>query len=143
VLRTPIYADVVWPALILELRLLSILPICVGLLVEWLALCFGGFGLGWKKAAYVDIGMNAASTALGIFAIPLAGLVVIFSPATSWEWPITLIVAILVTTSIESAVLMWGYRIQIDRRRFAVLAVANAVSTIIAFTSVMIHPPRV
>ena len=77
------YADVVWPALILETHLLSILPISAGLLVEWFALRFGGFALGWKKAAYVDLGMNAVSTAVGILAIPLTGLIVIFSPATA------------------------------------------------------------
>ena len=138
----PIYADVVWPALMLEARLLSILPIGVGLLIEWIALRFGGFGLDWKKAAYVDVGMNAVSTVVGIPAIPLTGLIVAFSPAVSLEWPITLVLAVLVTTSVEAAVVQWGFKIEVDNRRFAVLACANAASTAIAFVSVMTHPTQ-
>jgi hypothetical protein len=38
-------ADVVWPALFLEKRLLSIWVMSIGLIVEWLVLWLGGFGL--------------------------------------------------------------------------------------------------
>ena len=67
-------ADVVWPALFLEKRLLSIWVISIGLVVEWLVLWLGGFGLSWKRAVVVDLVMNAASTIVGIVLILLAGL---------------------------------------------------------------------
>ena len=67
-------ADLVWPALALEQRMLSVVPIVVGLIVEWLALWLGGFGLKWKKAALVDVVMNAASALIGIFLIPALGM---------------------------------------------------------------------
>jgi hypothetical protein len=64
-----------WPAMVLEERLLSVIPIVAGLVVEWLALRFGGFDLSWKKAAVVDVVMNAVSTIVGIVLIPVLGLV--------------------------------------------------------------------
>jgi hypothetical protein len=66
--------DIVWPALLLEGRLLSTIPILTGLVVEWLALRFGGFGLSWKRAAIVDVAMNAVSTAVGVVLIPALGI---------------------------------------------------------------------
>ena len=59
-------ADMLWPALVLEQRLLSAIPITVGLGNEWLALRFGGFGLSWKKAVVVDLVMNTVSSVAGI-----------------------------------------------------------------------------
>jgi hypothetical protein len=78
-LTVPLYADVVWPALVLEQRILSVIPITAGLIVEWAALCFGGFGLSWKKAAVVDVVMNAVSTGAGIVLIPALGFAWEFS----------------------------------------------------------------
>jgi hypothetical protein len=68
----------VWSALLLEQRVLSIIPITAGLLVEWLPLWFGGFGLSWKKSAVVDVVMNAISTGVGVFLIPALGF--------AWEY---------------------------------------------------------
>ena len=90
-----LYADVVWPALFLEQQMLSIVPITVGLLVECIALRYGGFGLSWKRAAQVDLSMNAVSTFAGMFLLPLAGVSVIFAPG-SWAWPLTVVMAVLV-----------------------------------------------
>jgi len=42
-------ADLVWPALLLEQRMIAVLPIATGLLAEWLVLWLCGFGLTWKK----------------------------------------------------------------------------------------------
>ena len=57
-LHAPILSDMVWPALLLEQRLISVIPISVGLMTEGLALRFGGFELSWQRAALVDVVMN-------------------------------------------------------------------------------------
>ena len=153
-LTVPLYADVVWPALVLEQRILSVIPITAGLIVEWAALCFGGFGLSWKKAAVVDVVMNAVSTGAGIVLIPALGFaweffpglvlykvfkVGTFNPGT---WAATFVMAVLATTAIEASVVRWAFKVPLDRRRFWILCAANCVSVAIAFASLLIHPPN-
>jgi len=143
-----------WPAMVLEERLLSVIPIVAGLVVEWLALRFGGFDLSWKKAAVVDVVMNAVSTIVGIVLIPVLGLVweifpgVVlykffsigtFNPGT---WAATFAMAVFATTAIEAAVVNWGFKIQLDRRRFWILCGANGLSVAIAFASLWVHPTK-
>jgi hypothetical protein len=148
-----VLADMVWPALVLEQRLISVVPISVGLVVEWLALRFG-FGLSWKRAALVDIVMNLASTVAGIPLIPLLGLawevfpglvlykvfnIGTFNPGT---WAATFLIATLATVAVEAAVVRWGFKIALSRYRFGILCAANAASVAIAFGSLWLHPPR-
>jgi len=137
-----VYADVVWPALILEAKLLSVLPIGVGLLVELVALRYGGFGLSWKRAAQVDISMNAVSALAGCFLIPIVGLGAAVLAPLAWQWPVTAITAVLVTTMIEAGVVSLGFKIEMDRKRMAILAAANAVSVGIALAGVWMSPPK-
>jgi hypothetical protein len=146
-------ADMVWPALILEQRLVSAIPIIVGLVIEWLALRFGGFGLAWKKAAIVDVAMNAVSTVAGIPLIPLLGLawelvpgqllykfnIGTFNPFT---WLATLVLATAATAAIEAAVVAWGFKVDMTKKRFGVLFLANGASVGIAFASLFLHPPK-
>jgi hypothetical protein len=144
---TPLSADVVWPALLLEQRLLSVIPITVGLIVEWLALWFGGFGFSWKKAAVVDVAMNAVSAAVGAVLIPALGLLWELLPGqvihkvfhvgtfNPWTWAATIAIAVLVTTAIEAAVVRWGFKVVLIGRRLWVLGAANCVSIGIAFLS--------
>jgi len=151
---SPILADMVWPALVLEQRTLSVAPIAGGLLVEWLALCFGGFGLSWKKAAVVDIAMNAVSTGVGIPLIPVLGFMWELFPGSFINdafhvgtfnygtWAVTFAIAVLATTLIEAAVVRWGFKIAIGKRRFSILCIANTASVAIAFASLWINPPR-
>src|ERR1700722_6453575 len=73
-------ADLVWPALLLEQRMIAVLPIAAGLLAEWLVLWLCGFGLTWKKAAVVDLVMNTVSSLVGIPLIPFLGFVWEFFP---------------------------------------------------------------
>ena len=151
---TPILADMVWPALILERRILSALPISAGLVVEWLVLWRASFGLSWKKAAVVDLVMNAVSTGAGLVAIPLLGFlweifpgllvyklfnVGTFNPGT---WLATFVMAVLATTATEAAVIRWGFKIPLGSRRFWILCVANVVSVAIAFASLWTNPPK-
>ena len=150
----PIVADMVWPALILEQRILSVLPISAGLVVEWLVLWRADFGLSWKKAAVVDMVMNAASMAAGGVAIPLLGLlwevfpglvlykafhIGTFNPGT---WFATFVMAVLATTAVEAAVVRWGFNIPLGSRRFWILSAANLTSVAIAFASLWTRPPR-
>ena len=147
-------ADLVWPALALVQRMLSAVPILAGLIVEWLALWLGGFGLTWKKAAIVDVVMNAASALIGIFLIPVLGMGWEYGPA-QWiekfmpigmtfqiDWLAAFAIAVCATTAIEAAAVRWGFKIPLGVRRFLVLLGANATSVGIAFVSVMLHPGR-
>ena len=151
---TPTYADVVWPALVLEKRLLSVLPITTGLIVEWLALWFGGFGLSWKRAAVVNVVMNAVSTAAGIVLIPALGLVWEFLPGqvvhrvfdvgtfNPITWIATFVLAVLATTAIEASVVRWGFKVGLTGRRLCILCGANCASVSVAFVSIGMHAPR-
>jgi hypothetical protein len=145
-------ADLVWPALALVERMLSVAPIVAGLIVEWLALWLGGFGVTWKKAAVVDVVMNGASALIGVFLIPALGMGWEYGPG-EWiekiipigmtfqiDWLAAFVIAVSATTVIEAAVVRWGFRITLGARRFAVLLGANAVSVGIAFVSIMLHP---
>lgn len=144
----------VWPALVLEQRILSVVPITAGLIVEWLALWLGGFGLSWKKAVVVDLVMNAASSALSAFLIPALGLgwgflaeFTLFKPlhtdTFNWgSWAFTLVIAVLATTGVEAVVVRSGFKVPLNRRRFWILCAANFASVAIAFASLWIYPPK-
>jgi len=144
----PLYADMVWPALILETRILSVIPITEGLIVEWLALWLG---LSWKKVAVIDVVMNTVSTGAGVVLIPALGFaweyfpgpviskvfnVGTFNPGT---WAATFAIAVLATTAVEASVVKWGFKVPLGRRRFWICA-ANCVSVAIAFVSLWIRP---
>jgi hypothetical protein len=153
-LITSLYADMVWPALVLEKRILSVGPITAGLLIEWFALWRCGFGLSWKKAAVVDITMNAVSAAIGVVLIPALGFgweyfaeFVIgrflnlgsFNPIS---WVVTFLIAVFATTLIEAAVVRWGFNILLGQQRFWTLFAANFISVALAFISLIGHPPN-
>ncbi|HVN93867.1 MAG TPA: hypothetical protein VMT38_09225 [Terracidiphilus sp.] len=145
-------ADLVWPALALVQRMLSVVPIVAGLIVEWLALWLGGFGLKWKKAIVVDVVMNAASALIGLFLIPALGMGWHYGPGQLIDRLIPIgmtfhidslaayVIAVAVTTAIEAAVVRWGFKIRLGARRFAILLGANAISVGFAFVSVIMHP---
>jgi hypothetical protein len=147
-------ADVVWPALYLEGRLFSVLPISVGLVAEWLFLYFGGFGLSWKKAIIVDVVMNTVSSVAGIVLIPVLGLLWEIGPGmvvnrvfnvgtfNPISWIATYLLSACASTAIEASVVKWGFKIPLGQKRFWILFGANAVSTGIAFASFLIHPPQ-
>ena len=146
-------ADIVWPALVLEKRMLSLVPIVVGLIVEWLALWLCGFGLTWTKAAVVDVVMNTVSSLAGILLIPALGMGWEYGPGqllrriaslgslSDIDWLATFAIALLVTTGVEALVVRWGFRIPLGRRRLAVLLGANFASVGFAFVSVILSRP--
>jgi hypothetical protein len=150
---TPIFADVVWPALFLEDRLFSWWAIGLGLVVEfffvrWLTT------LNLRMCVVADLSMNAASALLGIFLIPLAGIaweffpglilynifrVGTFNPGT---WAATFLLAVLINAVLELLVLRLAFRQKVGKRVFWWLCVANSLSVALAFGSLLVRPPR-
>ncbi|HNV85918.1 MAG TPA: hypothetical protein PKL97_02985 [Candidatus Omnitrophota bacterium] len=147
------YADLVWPAMYLEQRILSWWVISAGLLVEYLFVRkITSFGV--TKSALVTFCMNLASTLLGIILIPLAGIGWELFPGTflypalrmgtfnPYTWIATCLSAILVNTVIESLVMRWAFKNKIGRKGFGWLYLANTVSVGLAFGSLWIMPMR-
>jgi len=144
-------ADVVWPALFLETRLLTWWTVSIGLLVEFLVI-WKAFGLSAKRAALIDLAANAASVLLGIILIPLAGIawevfpglvfykvfnVGTFNPVT---WAATYLFAVAINAGLEWTVIQKGFRLPIGKRGFWIIAGANAISVAVAFGSLLVFP---
>jgi hypothetical protein len=145
-------ADMVWPALFLAERMAAWWGIGLGLLVE---LFFVRFltGFSWLKSALVDIAMNAASSLLGLFLIPITGVVWEFSVGRIlWHfhigtfnpgtWTVTFVFAALINAALEASVLRYAFRQRPFKRLFLWLALANAISVAIAFISLFRNPPQ-
>ena len=146
-------ADVVWPALWLAGRLVAVWAIAIGLVVElffvrWLT------GFGWGKAVLADVAMNAASSLIGVFLIPVAGLAWEFSAGIAlykvfnigtfnpFTWAATFVVAVFVNSALETTVLCYGFRQRTFKRFFWWLSLANAFSVGIAVASIFLNPPQ-
>lgn len=147
------YANVVWPALYLEMRVLTWWAILSGLLVEFLFL-WKFLRLPIKRAGVAAIAMNAGSTILGILLIPLAGIaweffpgsflyplldVGTFSPVT---WAATFVFAVLINACTEGFVLWKLFKLPWARKLFWGLAAVNSISVGIALGSLFIVPVR-
>jgi len=146
------YADVVWPALFLERKMLSIPVIASGLLVEALVLR-SIFAMNWKRAFKASLVVNAISTVLGVLLIPLAGIgweffpglilyrqfdLGTFNPIT---WSATFLLALGITTSIEVLCLRRLFGVPAGRRTWLWWTLANVVTVGLAFVSLIIQPP--
>ena len=141
-----IFADVIWPALFLEARLLSIWIILVGLVVEYFFV-WRITNLGPFKSILADVVMNAASTIPGIILIPAFGLVVAivsgelvgnaFSPIV---WTATFLTCVVLNTLIEWFVLWKLFKQALGKKQFWMLALANGLSVGIAFASFLVYP---
>lgn len=150
-LPTAASANLIWPAALLEARLLSAPVIAAGLLIEIAVLRFG-FRLGWARAALAATAVNAISAAIGLIAIPLLGIVWeifpgilihralnvgTFNPVT---WAATFAIAALVTALIEALALRWIFRLPWTCARSAIWLLANAVTVALAFLSFFVTP---
>ena len=69
----PIGTAAVWPALLLEGRILTWWAILVGLVVEYFFVR-NITELSWSRAALADVAMNAATSVIGILLIPISGI---------------------------------------------------------------------
>lgn len=144
-------ADVVWPALFLETRLFSWWAIAVGLVAEYLFVRWL-FQLSIRRAAIATVVANAASSIAGVLLIPLAGIIwelfpgSIYMYALKWgtfnpiTWAATFMLACLVNTGIETLVYKKGFKLQVLRREFWWIFVANAVSVGVAFVTLFMVP---
>ena len=146
-----LYADVVWPELYLEQRILSFWPITIGLLVEYLFVRrLTGFGV-WKSIK-ADVLMNLASSLIGIVLRPISGVlweifpgiimyrllnVGTFNPVT---WIATCVLAAIVNAIIEGFFLRIVFKTKLAFNNFFWLFLANAISVGIAFESFWIIP---
>jgi len=149
----PIFADMVWPALLLEGRILTWWAILAGLFVEYFFVR-GITDLSFSRAGLADIAMNAASTLLGILLIPIAGIIWEFFPGiiiykifdigtfNPGTWLATILMAAFLNTFIERFVLRKFFKQPVvGKRGFWLLFAGNAISVAIAFGSILYRPP--
>ncbi len=150
----PIFGDVVWPALLLEGRVLTWWAILIGLVAEFFFVC-GVTDLSLSRAAFADVAMNAASALLGILLIPMAGAlsgrfflesscikfnIGTFNPGT---WVATILMAASINTFIERFVLRRFFKQPVaGKRGFWLLFAGNSISIGLAFGSIIYKPPQ-
>ncbi|MDG2523238.1 hypothetical protein P7B02_17040 [Caulobacter segnis] len=144
------YANLIWPVLFVEMRLLTIPVIAAGLLIESLMLRFG-FGMSWLRSVLLAVTANAFSAALGAFLIPLAGIVWeifpsllirpfvrgTFNPIT---WAGTFALAVAITASLEVLCLRFAFKTPWSRRRWQLWLGANAVTVALACVGLFFGP---
>jgi hypothetical protein len=148
-----VFADMIWPALFLEGRLLSVPVIVAGLIIEFFFI-WRITDLGVSRAILADLVMNATSTLLGIFLIPISGIVwevfpgiVIykwfnigtFNPGT---WLATFCLAVLINAALETFVVAKVFRQKMGKRGFGWLCFANALSVGLAFATFLAYPMK-
>ncbi len=148
-----ILADVVWPALYLEQRLLSVWAIGLGLVIEFFVLR-RFTNLSTRMCLVADVAMNAVSALLGCVLLPSAGFMWEIYPGqvvnrmlhigtfNPIAWAATVIMAILINTALESAVLRWAFRQRFGIRGLSWLGAANSLSVGVAFLSLELFWPR-
>ena len=137
-----ILANIVWPALYLLGRLISFWVITSGLFIEfffvwWLT------RLDWKRVIWADVAMNLVSALLGLILIPVVGLIAVLPFSAIFglaSWVATFCVAVLINASVESVVLLKGFKQSIGKREFWLLCLANALSVGVAFGSFWLYP---
>lgn len=152
-LPTVAYANMVWPALYLEVHLFSWWAISAGLLIEYVfvrkLLC-----ADTKQAMLATVVANVVSAALGIVLIPLAGIAweVIaglllynllnmgsFNPIT---WFATFMLACAVNVAVEGLVYKKAFKLGFfyKSKLFFLFMAANAASVGVAMVSLIVNP---
>ncbi len=133
------YADMIWPALVLETKLLSVPIILTSLLIEALVLKVT-FTLSIQTALSRSIVINLASALCGILFIPMAGVIWEFFPGlmlypllgvgtfNPLTWTATFLMALAITTCIELAVLRRFYGLHIRQKDALIWTAANLVT---------------
>lgn len=145
------WANIVWPALYLETRLLTGWAVSLGIVVEAAAI-MGIYrvraltALGWSMAA------NAASTIVGVLGIPLIGLGWELFPgsiinwAAGWgtfnpvTWTATVLLAATANALVEGSALRQFFKARFRGKEFLWLALANLISVLVAFGSILQKP---
>lgn len=147
------YADVVWPALYLEERILSFWPIIIGLAIEFWFIKYV-FSLNIKKSAIATFAANFLSTIVGVIAIPLTGLVLDIVPElliynvfdigtfNPFAWTMTFIEACLINSYLETIIYrkILNISYSMRSRQFIWVFIANICSVAIALASLWFIP---
>ncbi|MBE7498134.1 MAG: hypothetical protein HS117_24610 [Verrucomicrobiaceae bacterium] len=146
-------SNIVWPSMILTGRIVAVIPILAGLVVEFLYLRYGTTLRG-VRCLWADLSMNLVSALLGLILIPLSGIgwellasmtiypllnIGSFNPVT---WTASVILAAIMNAVVEGFVLRSGFGLVLGRRGFWLLATVNLVTVSIAAVSVIIDPPK-
>ncbi len=152
-LPTIAYANVVWPALYLEMRLFSWWAIGIGLSIEFFFIKYF-FSLSQKKAAIATLSANAVSSIAGIILIPLAGIAWELFPGSviNWSfgwgtfnpltWVATFFLGCLVNAVLEGVVYKKWFapEFRFKSKVFLWLLVANSFSVGAALVSLWVKP---
>jgi hypothetical protein len=146
---TRIIANAIWPALFLEKHLVAQWPILIGLAIEYLFVR-KLTTLSPLQALWADIAINGASALLGIFLVPLAGLVWEFFPGlilyfffhlgtfNPGTWIATFFIAAAINAVVEWFVLKRFFQQkQLGLQAFWILYIANTLTVAVAFVSLI------
>jgi hypothetical protein len=148
-----ILADIVWPSLFLAMRIYSWWIIGAGLIIEYIFL-IRLTRTTWLRAGLMTIVMNAISSCVGIFGIPLSGILweliasITILPLFDWgtfnpiSWIVSCTLAVLLNTVIETASLRLIFKMPWTIRLFLWLALANLITVGMAFVSIMLSMPH-
>ena len=145
-------ANVIWPAALLTGRLLTWWVIAASVAIETVFV-WRAFRLPVLKAFLATLAANAASAAIGLFAVPFLGLLFEVSLQGSgiavkidWNafslagWIATFIIAVAFNEAIELAVYRYGFRLALDRRVVLLICLANVITVGLAFASLDVVP---
>jgi hypothetical protein len=154
ILMPSIFADVIWPALLLEGRMLTWWAIAVGLVIEYFFVRKVTH-LSFGRTIWADLAMNGVSALFGVLLIPIAGLVWEFFPGlliyklfnigtfNPGTWSATLFMAVVINTLIERAALRRFFKQPVDGRgAFWLLFLGNFLSVGLAFASLFVFLPK-
>jgi hypothetical protein len=137
-------ADFVWPAMVLEGRILTWWAIALGLVAEW-PVVRHLTRTGWRKSFLLNALTNLASTLVGIVLIPAAGFILSMSIVPGFS-PVPFVIAALfaaaVNAAVEGLVLRVAVNLKYTSRVFWWLFGANLVSVAAAMASLLVSPPQ-
>jgi hypothetical protein len=145
------HANMIWPTLLITGRVYSVPAVAIGYLVE-VAVLRKAFRLSWRSAVGYGALANVVSALLGVFLLPLAGIVweifpgLIVNAITNQgtfnpiSWAGAFAIAVLLTTWVEAQILKRACRVRVGRREWSLWALGNTTSVALAFVSLAIRP---
>lgn len=152
-------ANIVFPAVVLEARLVSVWVIAFSLVVEY-AFARRLFALSRARAFLAVVTANFASALLGWVLVPLVGLLEFIAlgdlfpgailgrilgmthGADPASWAAPFLMACLTNAYVEGVVYIWGFRLPLKfrSRAFTWIVVANAITVGVALLSLAFVP---
>lgn len=130
-------ANMIWPSLYIAEGLISWYIILAGVIIETIFIKFI-LKPDWIRTAIMVLGMNLASAVIGVFAIPVTGLIAELAmspiPVGTFHishWIVAYILAVLCNVCIEGLFLKLVFKMTF-KNNFKWLTVANAISVALA-----------